>query len=125
MYSIGPTMPQNIPDEFLDIMAAKFRTLGDTTRLAILRTLMKGERNVGQVVEETGHGQANVSKHLKTLAEAGLVERRKQGLLVFYRVADPLVEKLCKLVCETIVQEAHDAVGRQRKLIKDWGAKPR
>jgi DNA-binding transcriptional ArsR family regulator len=115
-------MPPDIPDEFLDIMAVKFRTLGDTTRLAILRALMPGERNVGEVVAETGQGQANVSKHLKLLAEAGLVARRKQGLQVYYRVADPLVEKLCKLVCETIVQETRDKVGRQRKLLKEWDA---
>jgi DNA-binding transcriptional ArsR family regulator len=114
-------MPPDIPDEFLDIMAVKFRTLGDTTRLAILRALMKGEKNVGEVVAETGQGQANLSKHLKMLAEAGLVARRKQGLQVFYRVADPLVEKLCRLVCETIVQETRDKVGRQRQLLKEWG----
>ena len=45
---------------------------------------MEGERNVTQVVEETGRNQANVSKHLKMLAEAGLVARRKEGLQVIY-----------------------------------------
>jgi hypothetical protein len=44
-------------------------------------------------------------------------------LQVFYRVADPLVEKLCRLVCATIVQETRDKVGRQRKLLKEWVAK--
>lgn len=109
-----------IPDEFLDLMAEKFRMLADPTRLAILRSLMRGERSVGQVVEETGRGQANVSKHLKLLADAGLVARRKEGLQVFYRVDDPLVERLCKLVCETIVQEAREGVERQRRLLNDW-----
>jgi DNA-binding transcriptional ArsR family regulator len=110
-----------IRDEFLDLMAEKFRMLADSTRLAILRTLMEGERNVTQVVEETGRSQANVSKHLKMLAEAGLVRRRKQGLLVFYIVDDPLVERLCKLVCETIVEEAGEELERQKRLIKGWG----
>jgi DNA-binding transcriptional ArsR family regulator len=116
-------MPATIPDEFLDLMAEKFRMLADPTRLAILRTLMQGERNVTQVVEETGRNQANVSKHLKMLAEAGLVARRKEGLLVFYRLDDPLVERLCKLVCETIVQEAREQVERQKKLLHGWGKK--
>ncbi|HEU5117927.1 MAG TPA: metalloregulator ArsR/SmtB family transcription factor [Isosphaeraceae bacterium] len=116
-------MTDAIPDEFLDLMAEKFRTLGDSTRLAILRTLMKGERNVTQVVEETGRNQANVSKHLKMLAEAGLVSRRKDGLQVFYKLDDPLVERLCSLVCETIVHEAHEQVERQKRLLKGWGAK--
>jgi len=118
-------MSATIPDAFLDLMAEKFRMLADPTRLAILRTLMQGERNVTQVVEETGRNQANVSKHLKMLADAGLVARRKEGLQVFYRVEDPLVERLCKLVCETIVQEAQEEVERQRKLLDGWGAKSR
>jgi DNA-binding transcriptional ArsR family regulator len=116
-------MPATIPDEFLDLMAEKFRMLADPTRLAILRALMGGERNVTQVVEETGRNQANVSKHLKLLAEAGLVARRKEGLQVFYRLDDPLVERLCKLVCETIVEEAREEVQRQRRLLNGWGKK--
>ncbi len=114
-------MTSPIPDEFLALMAEKFRMLADPTRLAILRTLMGGERNVTQVVEETGRNQANVSKHLKMLAEAGLVARRKEGLQVFYKLDDPLVERLCKLVCETIVQEAQEEVRRQKRLLNGWG----
>ncbi len=118
-------MDAPIPDEFLDLMAEKFRMLADPTRLAILRALMPGERSVTQVVVETGANQANVSKHLKMLAEAGLVARRKEGLQVFYRLDDPLVEKLCKLVCETIVHQAREDVERQKKLLNRWGAKRR
>ena len=116
-------MATTIPDEFLDLMAEKFRMLADSTRLAILRTLMRGERNVTQVVEETGRNQANVSKHLKMLAEAGLVARRKEGLQVFYRLDDPLVERLCRLVCETIVQETQEDLERKRRLLNGWGSK--
>lgn len=113
-------MPGTIPDAFLDLMAEKFRMLSDATRLAILRALMQGERNVSQVVDETGRGQANVSKHLKLLLEGGLVARRKQGLQVFYRIDDPIVERLCSLVCETIAREARDEVDRQKKLLSGW-----
>jgi DNA-binding transcriptional ArsR family regulator len=113
-------MDAPIPDEFLDLMAEKFRMLADPTRLAILRTLMAGERNVSQVIVETGRSQANVSKHLKMLAEAGLVGRRKEGLQVFYKLADPLVERLCRLVCETIAEEARGEMARQQKLLEGW-----
>src|SRR3954468_16798984 len=113
-------MATPIPDEFLDLMAEKFRMLADPSRLAILRTLMAGERSVSQVVDETGRNQANVSKHLKMLAEAGLVARRKDGLQVFYALNDALVEKLCKLVCETIVQETREHLDRQRELLDRW-----
>jgi ArsR family transcriptional regulator len=114
-------MNPSIPDEFLDLMAEKFRMLSDPTRLSILRALMAGERNVTSVVQDTGRNQANVSKHLKMLADAGLVARRKEGLQVFYRLDDPLVERLCKLVCETIVQEAQEEVQRHRKLLNGYG----
>src|SRR6478752_9699873 len=112
-----------IPDEFLDLMPEKFRMLADPTRLAILRALMGEERNVSQVIDETGRNQANVSKHLKMLAEAGLVSRRKEGLQVFYRLDDPLVERLCKLVCETIVEEAQEEMARKKKLLSEWSAR--
>jgi ArsR family transcriptional regulator len=113
-------MSTQIPDDFLDLMADKFRMLADPTRLAILRTLMAGERNVSQVIDETGRNQANVSKHLKMLAEAGLVARRKEGLQVFYKLTDPLVERLCKLVCDTIVEQAQGEMARQKKLLDGW-----
>ena len=120
---ISQAMTNPIPDEFLDLMAGKFRMLADPTRLAILRTLMGGERNVTQVVEETRRNQANVSKHLKMLAVAGLVGRRKEGLQVFYKLDDPLVERLCRLVCETIVEEAQEEMVRQKRLLDGWGGK--
>jgi DNA-binding transcriptional ArsR family regulator len=114
-----------IPDELLDLMAEKFRMLADSTRLAILRALMAGEKSVTQVVEETGRGQANISKHLKMLAEAGLVARRKEGLQVFYRLDDPLVEQLCRLVCETILQDVQDDLEQKGRLLDRFGVKKR
>jgi DNA-binding transcriptional ArsR family regulator len=115
-------MSATIPDEFLDLMAEKFRMLADPTRLAILRVLLEGEKNVSQVVAVTGRNQANVSKHLKMLAGGALVRRRKEGLQAFYRIDDPLVERMCALVCETIVQETQEGVERQKKLLAGWGS---
>lgn len=115
-------MHKQIPDEVLVVMAGKFQMLADATRLAILRTLMfDGERNVGQVVEATGGTQANISKHLKLLAAAGLLARRKEGLNVLYRLDDPVVEKICHLVCGTIMEELEAQAERTRKLLKRKG----
>ncbi len=116
-------MTETIPDALLDLMAEKFRTLADPTRLRILRALLAGEKNVTQVVDETGQNQANVSKHLKTLAESGLVARRKEGLQVFYCVNDPLVEELCGLVCRRILQEAEAQIRQRRELIETAAAR--
>jgi DNA-binding transcriptional ArsR family regulator len=111
-----------IPDIILDRMAEKFRMLSDTTRLSIVQALLAGEKSVGQVATETGQGQANVSKQLKMLADSGMVRRRKEGLQVFYAVSDPLVERLCELVCGTILQEAEgEGEGeRHRLLLRSW-----
>lgn len=105
-----------IPDAVLDLMAEKFRMLADATRLSILRALMAGEKSVGTICAETAQSQANVSKHLKLLAQAGMVARRKEGLQVFYRIDDPLIEQLCKLVCGTIARDFENAA-RQRKRV--------
>jgi DNA-binding transcriptional ArsR family regulator len=110
-----------IPDELLHRMAEKFRLLGDATRLAILRSLQEGEKSVGRVVDDTRSGQANVSKHLKLMHEAGLVSRRKVGLQVFYRVSDPLVARLCSLVCDTVIEETRAEATRAQPILREAG----
>lgn len=80
-------------------LAGVFKVLGDGGRLALLEELKQGEKTVGELVELTGQGQATVSKNLKMMSEAGLLERKKEGVRVFYRVEDRLVFDLCELVC--------------------------
>lgn len=110
-------MNRPIPDAVLELMAEKFRMLGDATRLAILRALMAGEKSVGTICAETAQSQANVSKHLKLLLQAGLVARRKEGLQVFYKIDDPLIERLCALVCETIVRDFEAAARKGKRVM--------
>ncbi len=106
-------------------MAGKFRVLGDGTRLAIIHALMtRGGLNVGQVVEATGRSPANVSKHLKLMAGANLLARRKDGLQVFYRLNDPVVEKVCRLVCDSIRADAEEELERNRRFLGRGGDLP-
>lgn len=90
--------------KILALIAERFRLLGDPMRLRILQTLKAGEMSVAELVAATGAAQANVSKHLKLLAQAGLVERRKAGLRVYYSVTDPRVFELCDVVCGSLSQ---------------------
>ena len=85
------------PDDFPNI-AARFRALSDPTRLQLLTLLQDGEQTVSALVARTGHGQANVSKHLQQLHAQGFVERRKSGLFAYYRLADRQVMRLCEQV---------------------------
>lgn len=112
-------MKDPLSGDFLELVAEKFRMLSDPTRLAILRCLMdEGELNVSQIVEMTGRGVANISKHLKSLAEARLVTRRKQGSYVLYRLDDPVLKKICELVCDSLRRELEKEVARTKRLLR-------
>jgi ArsR family transcriptional regulator len=95
--------------EALELLAQRFRALGDATRLALLQALFEAERTVQELCELTGASQANASKHLALLLEQGLVARRREGLFTRYRVADASLERLCRLVCRSLA-ERHEAV---------------
>lgn len=92
------------PDPLLDLIAARFRLLGEPLRLKLLAALSMSERNVGELVTLTGANQPNVSKHLAALAQGGLVSRRKAGTTIYYSLADSSVLALCDSVCAGIRQ---------------------
>ena len=91
-----------LSDEALELVARRFAVLAEPMRLRLLQVLFNGERNVSELVEATGGTQANVSRHLQTLTAAHVLGRRKSGLQVFYRIADPTIPKLCELVCGSL-----------------------
>jgi DNA-binding transcriptional ArsR family regulator len=94
------------PDQLRHI-AERFKALGEPSRLEILNALRGGERTVSEILEATGLGQANVSKHLQLLYTSGFVERRKDGVSTFYKLADNDVLRLCELMCGRLEKEAH------------------
>jgi DNA-binding transcriptional ArsR family regulator len=85
--------------EILELIAERFRALADPGRLRILNVLMDGELTVSELAEATELHQANLSKHLGVLRGCGFVERRKEGLYAYYRVADSSVDQLCSIMC--------------------------
>lgn len=90
----------------LERVAGLFRAFAESTRLAIVQELKGGELGVSEIVERLTTSQANVSKQLKLLHDAGLVVRRKQGTQVLYQIADPMVFELCRIVCEKLNRDA-------------------
>jgi len=88
--------------ETVELIAQRFRALGEPMRLRLLMALQGGERIVGELVDELETSQANISKHLQVLSSAGLLRRRKQGLNVFYSVADPSIFNMCEMVCGSL-----------------------
>jgi DNA-binding transcriptional ArsR family regulator len=98
----------------LTLIAERLRALAEPARLQILNHLRRGEQTVTELVEVTGLGQANVSKHLQILLAAGFVRRRKQGLHSFYRLADRDVFRICDIMCGRLEAEA----GARRRLLR-------
>jgi ArsR family transcriptional regulator len=94
----------------LELIAARFRALSEPMRLRLLNLLMGGEKSVGQLVEATGSSQANVSKHLSVLREAGMIAMRKEGLSSFCFIADPIVNELCEMMCSRLREEMESKV---------------
>ena len=94
-----------LSDEALALIARRFALLAEPMRLRLLHTLFAGEKNVNALVEASGGTQANVSRHLQALAEAGILARRKEGLQVFYTIADPSIFQLCELVCGSLERQ--------------------
>lgn len=89
-------------DKTLELIAERFRLLGDPVRLRLLQTLEAGEMSVADLVASTGAAQASVSKHLQLLLRGGLVQRRRQGMYVHYSVVDSRVFELCDVVCGSL-----------------------
>jgi DNA-binding transcriptional ArsR family regulator len=83
-------------------VADYFKVLSELSRLQVLCVLKSGSKNVSEIMEVTGLGQANVSKHLKILAQAGIVTRQPKGVTVYYAITDPLIFDLCDLVCQSL-----------------------
>jgi DNA-binding transcriptional ArsR family regulator len=92
--------------ELVDLIADRFKALAEPARLHILNALRSGEKTVTELMEETGLGQANASKHLQLLHALGFVSRRKNGLYVHYRLADDSVFHLCDIMCGRLAEEA-------------------
>jgi DNA-binding transcriptional ArsR family regulator len=100
--------------ELLEMVAERFKALSDRARLSLLQELRTGPRTVNELVEATGMGQANVSRHLAQLFANGLVSRERDGVYVRYELADKDVLKLCELVCgrlETELAERRKVIG--------------
>jgi DNA-binding transcriptional ArsR family regulator len=100
-------------DDLLTRIAEVLKAMADPTRLKILHSLHAGERCVSDILHVVGGSQANVSKHLSVLKRAGLVDCRRDGLNVFYRIIDEGVFTICRNVCDSLEQRVdreHQAI---------------
>ena len=103
--SITTAVSHPLPEPFIELVAQRFRVLGEPMRIKLLDRLREGDATVGQLQEALGASQQNVSKHLGILHAAGMVSRTKQGNHTRYAISDPSVFELCDQVCGGVRQQ--------------------
>jgi DNA-binding transcriptional ArsR family regulator len=94
----APTL-HPLPEPLIDLVAQRFRVLGEPMRIKLLDRLRDGDATVGELQTALGASQQNVSKHLAILHDAGMVSRAKDGTHVRYSISDPAIFDLCDQVC--------------------------
>jgi DNA-binding transcriptional ArsR family regulator len=110
-------MEMIMDSDLIPLVAARFKALADPRRLALLSALQGGELTVTDLAEMTRRPQPNVSQHLANLARAGLVDARREGTRVFYRIADPYVLRICDAVCDSLAAQARGETRKKQAVV--------
>ena len=92
-------------DEVFEQAADLFKLMAAPMRLKIISSLCNSEKNVGQLLTEINTTQPNMSQHLNTLYQAGVLGKRRDGVQIFYRIVDDRAAQMCRAVCMQIAIE--------------------
>jgi len=106
-------IPQTTSSADFEAAAELFGVLSTPIRLRIIGALCNGEKNVSQLRQAIEASQPNMSQQLNVLYRAGVVDKRRTGAQVFYRIADETVVRVCKAVCTQVRQGQKDESGAQ------------
>jgi DNA-binding transcriptional ArsR family regulator len=101
-------VPHPLPERLVELIAQRFRVLGEPMRIRLLDRLRAGEASVGELQAALGASQQNLSKHLGILHDAGMVSRTKRGNRAVYAISDPGVFGLCDQVCGGLRRQLHE-----------------
>lgn len=95
-------LPYPLPDPLVELIAQRFRLLGEPSRIKILDALRDGPSTAAHLQAATGASQQNVSKHLAMMVDAGMVRRVKDGTRASFSIADETLFDLCEQVCGSL-----------------------
>lgn len=101
-------VPHPLPEPLVELVAQRFRVLGEPMRIRLLDCLRDSDASVSELQEALGASQQNVSKHLGILHAAGMLSRTKQGNTVRYAINEPAVFELCDRVCGSVSRQVRD-----------------
>lgn len=99
-------------DQVFESAAELFRAMSAPMRLKIISSLCNGEKNVSQLLAEVDTTQPNMSQHLNTLYQSGVIGKRREGVQIFYRIINDRVVTLCRAICTQIAIETDYEKGR-------------
>jgi ArsR family transcriptional regulator len=102
-------------DSMRQFKAGIFQALGHPTRVAVVEHLRYGEMSVGRLCEKVGVEQANISQHLAVLRNKHIVETRRDGNQVFYRLRDPLLGEALEKLREYFFAHLGEAMEMMRE----------
>ena len=92
-------------DQVLKRAADLFRLMSAPMRLKIISALCQSEKNVTELLACVATTQPNMSQHLKTLYQAGILGKRRDGVQIYYHIANPHVTALCRAVCSQVATD--------------------
>lgn len=101
--SLSPKQMEKVFSKVADY----FSVLSEPSRLRIMYAVCSGEKTVSEVIDMCGTSQANVSRHLMALHKAGILLRRKEGVTVYYSIADNATVEMCQTVCAKVAESIH------------------
>jgi DNA-binding transcriptional ArsR family regulator len=100
------TTETQIPSEYLTKSAEVIKCLGHPLRLRLLEALERREMTVSDLQEYAGVSQASVSQQLGILRGRGVVDSRREGVYVYYRITEPKVSSILACIRQCAVSEA-------------------
>ncbi len=103
----------------LDELLQLFKSLGDPTRLRLVRLLFEGELSVNEITRVLKQSQPRISRHLKLLCEAGVLEKFREQHHSYYRVPkDGIGQDIARMVCDRILLDDPEIHNDRRRLTK-------
>lgn len=98
--SMTETSSIAVTDAQIEKAAEVFRVMSAPMRLRIISCLCSGEKNVGELLEAIDTTQPNMSQHLNTLYMAGVLDKRREGVQIYYRIVNNNIVNICRAVCQ-------------------------
>ena len=95
-------------DQTFEAAADLFRVMSAPMRLKIINCLCDGEKNVSYLLTQVNTTQPNMSQHLNTLYQAGILGKRRDGVQIFYRIIDQRIVSICEAVCHEVARNSAD-----------------